>query len=550
MLVSCLIYSDVIHHEFVYDDYELVVNNAAIRDFSLNGIFSLFKNRDYANFLPIRMLSYSLDYLIWKENPVGYHITNIVLHAMNSALVIIFTSLLLNKSNRREKKGANAFSAVAAGLFFAVHPLHVEAVAWISGRKEVLYSFFFLSGMIVHICRRNNPGFMGGGAGFVAVVVCMVASQLSKGTAVAFPFAVLLIDILFFMNEKKLKMADWMEHAGLFAVTFSIVAVNMKMAVENETYFGLFGGNVTAHILTIVKIVPFYLSKTIWPFNLSIEYGVPVSYSLIDRTVLLSVGILASGIAAVIFLWKRVPMAAFGILFFVVALGPTLNVIPFGVFAADRYTYLALMGPAVVAALISGNIKECRGIKRTASSLLMLAFLLLFIYATHIRNADWENQETLWKSAVNVSPGVARAHVGLGRVYMFDNRFDEAETQFRKALESEPDDVNTYVNLSLLYVRSGKPEKAAEILSEGLVYHPGEISLCYNMSASCLALGDYECAARFLAPVMAVKPDYLMTKHLFPVILNKLREDLGEMKYGEFIKSLNISGKESSRERR
>jgi protein O-mannosyl-transferase len=529
-------YRDVLHHKFVYDDFELVVKNAGIRDLNFRGAATMMFNKRSLNYLPMRMLSYAVDYHFWKLNPAGYHITNIVLHAADCLLVFYLVLYLLTRVAVVPWGMARAVAAAGvSAAFFAVHPIHVEAVTWVSGRKDVLYSFFFLVGSIAFIRYRvkGEPTRFRGG--YIVSLLCLGAAMMSKGTAISYPFVLLLFDLLFPVIARRTSLSQRVqEHFFMFLGLAIFFALDMRLAAREGMISSPFGGGVASHIFTVVKIVPFYLGLIFLPIHLSAVYDVASSHSIAEPAVILSVLAMAVLIGVFIYCRRREPLVSFSIGWFLLLLGPTLNIVPFGTFAADRYAYLALLGVCLVAGLVFDRVARIGRAANAAAWVVLICSLVACCQISHVRNADWKDQITFWSATKKTTPRSAKVRVGLGLAYIMYKQYDKALAELETAKKLDPEYVDDYIGLALYYLTVREPKKALGVLEEGLKYDPYNIELHYYVAMSYYDLGKYKSSATIFATVVRADPFYKKSRHYLYMSLKRLSKTMPYEQYQRF----------------
>ncbi len=542
--LAVVLYLPTINYDFVYDDYTLIVNNHDIQEFNVESIKTLFFNRNTVNFLPARMFVYALIYHYNQLNPVPYHIVNIILHALNSLLVFGITCLIAGGMGRNGKGAETAgavFAGVVAALIFAAHPLHVEAVTWVSGLKDVLSTFFCLAGFIAYLTYRIKGDSGGFRAGYMIALIAFIFAVLSKATALPFPFALLFFDIIFAETARRTELSQRIqEHVFLFIVMGGLFTLNYVMAQKNLMIENVVGGGMFLHVLTIVKIIPFYLLKIIWPVDLSIIYDIPAASSLLDPAVIISLLALVLLTAFIIYFRKRNPALSFGTGFFVIMLGPTLNVIPFGTLAADRYVYLPLFGICLAAGVVAGEMFDRGVVPRAVAAALVIVVGAGMIYGVEKRNPDWRDPISLWESTVETVPESAKALASLGGAYLREKRFDDAMNVFRRALKADKTFPATYVGMGLYYLTKNENMKALNILQEGLKYGSGNINLLYHIGIAYYNLGEYLSAVRVFAAVDSAKPNYKSVGRYMQLTLSELKKELSREDFMNLIMSIQM----------
>lgn len=529
---------DTLHHRFVYDDFELVVKNRDIRDLSAQGLSRIFFGKDYLNFLPLRMLSYAIDYHFWKLDPFGYHLTNVILHAANSLLVfyMVLYMLAVVASPRWERA---IFAAAAAAAFFALHPIHVEAVTWVSGRKDLLYSFFTLIGFYAFVRYRVRGEPVKFRGGYVVALLCLCAALISKGTAVSLPFVFLLFDLLFPGIARRTSLSQRIqEHVFFFLTMAVILGLDIKLASREDMFTGPFGGGLASHIFTIVKVVPFYLRMIFWPHPLSAVYETVVSRSIFEPVVLVSIATMAVVSALFIYWRRRAAPAAFALGWFLLMLGPTLNIVPFGTFAADRYVYLALFGICVLAGMFFGRLAGLRGPVKYAAVVILLVLFAACYQASHARNADWKDEIAFWSAAAKTQPRAAKVHVGLGMAYLREKNYEKALPELEAGRRLDPEFSTAYVGLGLYYLTLMDFKKAKEVLEEGLRRDAGDIELYYYYGMTNYNLEHYKIAVRMFFAVNQAIPGFMESNRYLRLSLKRLSEVLPSEEYQRFVDNL------------
>ena len=311
-----------------WDDGEYVTENTLIRDISPASIKGMFVEPVSSNFHPLTIFSFAVEYKFAGLNPFFYHLTNLVIHLLNTGFVFLFIYLLC-------RNGPVAF---LTALLFGIHPLHVESVAWISERKDVLYTFFYLSSLIAYIryLERANAG------AYVLSFLLFILSCLAKSMAVTLPAVLLLID---YYRSGKLTRGNIIAKVHFFAVSaaVSFIAVMTQRAQEViERTQEVFGSLMNVYVA--VKGICFYLWKIIIPVHLSAIYPMPPAVR--GGELALDIAVVAALSLAIYFSRKKSRIYIFGGLFFLITILPVLKFIPIGnaIFAADRYTYVPSIG--------------------------------------------------------------------------------------------------------------------------------------------------------------------------------------------------------------
>jgi len=371
--------------------------------------------------------------------PAGFHAVNIAIHAGNAVLAFSLFSRLA----RREGLGERAAGGLACfgALLFALHPIQTEAVTYVSGRSTSLAALFSLASLLAWIegRARGRPAL----AGLSAVL--FAAALLVKETAVVVPVALLLWETGNVHPEfdPSPPRIPW--------IHFGVLAAAAIAALSSSMYRHLFATSleargIGANLATQANAI-FHLAGGLLRFDrLNADPMFPVIDSWTVAVALQGAAILAL-LAIGVMLLRRRPAIAFGILWFFLCLAPTNSILPRLDVANDRQLYLALLGPAWLAAWAIGKVASKRRAAAVAAGLLLVLFLGA---ATHLRNRVYANEIVFWEDVVWKSPGNGRVFNNLGYAYALASRSDDAEAAFRRALALDPRDVRAGVNLRLL----------------------------------------------------------------------------------------------------
>ena len=328
---TALTYAGSFDGGFVADDVPMVRDNPLIRSLDLDRLERIFTSFDDANYVPLKVLSLAVDRRVWGPAPLGFHVTNLVLH--------IVSALLVHRILLRLELGA--LRALCVALLWAVHPLQVESVAWISERKNVLSGVFFFAAFRVYLSFSES----GRAIAYLGVLALYLLALLSKMNTMVLPAVCLAYEATF---RFRLRRRDWLASLPLFALGALVGWYNLAgNPVHGARYHG---GSPIVTWLTSSVVVMRYLRNALLPTDLTFWYRIPLRHSPLDPAVLLSLFALV-GIAVGTLGWiRRRVRLAFWVLWFGITLGPMLNLIPFPSLIQDRYMYLPLVGLLVLAA--------------------------------------------------------------------------------------------------------------------------------------------------------------------------------------------------------
>ncbi|MCX6348072.1 MAG: tetratricopeptide repeat protein [Candidatus Aureabacteria bacterium] len=488
--------------EFVgWDDNVMVFDNPLIKKLDLRSAGEIFSRFYYAPYVPLVLLSYSLEYHFFKLDAVFYHLTNLLLHAL--AAVLVF--LLL------KKLGASAPASLAAALFFGIHPLRVESVVWITERKDVLSGVFFLLALLAYLrvlgrreaandAERRRPLW------YALTLVLFLLSLLSKPTVAPFPLVLILID---WLEGRKISPGSIAGKIPFFllAIAFSAVAVIVQYSPGAEQSSLKAGW--TDPLIGLTNII-FYLGKTLFPIRLSAFYSYPRPISLFLPGFLFPLLLLGALAALVVRSLRFTRVVAAAAVFFLVMLLPVLKLLPFGEeFArADRYTYLPSVGLAALVGI--GGELAWRSGRRGIKTILIFAGTLSALFLALLsgaRSTIWSDTVTLFTDVLRKHPGVAVAYANMGTAYGHRGQYEKELECYRRYLEIRPHRKQIYQNVALAYQQMGDYEKEADAYRV-LLEDQGESPRLYNLLGVALGrLEKYREAIACFERAVNLKPD-------------------------------------------
>lgn len=444
-----MVYSNSFGHEFLlnWDDEWYVVRNEWIRGLTPEHIKNAFTRVYLWNYAPMHLISYMIDYEIMQLSPVIYHVTNVGIHILNGFLVYRILHAL----------HGSVFAALAGGLFFLVHPVQVESVAWISERKNVLSILFFLASLLAYISHRHTAG----RRAYIFSLALFVMAILTKSIAVVLPPVLVLHDYFFPTRPDDRLTASLRKTMPYFvlALGFGLAAVSHQ-SVTDGIYFG---NDRLGAFLTLPVIFFKYIQLILHPVNLSAFYHVPVVKEV------WSVGWIAS-VAAVfavlgfLIRWGascRKNPAGFWTALALISLAPVLQIIPMTTPMNDRYLYLPMLGiSGLFAMLVSRLSRDGSTIRKTAARIGILALVAVLGNLSLSQTAVWENSLTLWSHAAQKSPESPLAHQKYGEAMFAYGNYAKAAAQFSRAIDLGRDDAYVRIRRGVAYRRIGQYDLA------------------------------------------------------------------------------------------
>ena len=458
-LVVFAIYGRTAGYDFVlYDDMTYIVNNERLKDgLSLSNIFWSFTTPYFANWHPLTWLSYLLDIELFGLEPKGFHRTNVLIHALNSVMLLSWLSAAT------KRLWPSAFVA----LLFAIHPLHVESVAWISERKDVLSMFFVLATLITYTRYVRNPS----SRIYVAVELLFVCALLAKPMAITLPLVLLLLDYWPYRRLSEARPLRSLVTEKIPLLVISALSAVLTLIAQTR------GGGITPiddwplmrRPLTAMASYGTYAFQTAFPTQLSVFY--PRYWGAEFWLVSLG-GALFVGTVSYLALrtLKNHPYLAVGWGWFLVTLIPVIGIVQVGSVAhADRYTYIPQVGLLIaITWLIAHLVTAYPRIKPPIVALGLVASLLLSV-AAYKQVGVWKNSETLFQNALVRSNNSEWLHWALGKTLMESKRYEEAHAQFDQALELKPAYPMALYTKAQLLLETGRLDEAESCVQQILV---------------------------------------------------------------------------------
>jgi len=497
-VVTFLVYGASLTNAFVrFDDGLLIYENPAIRSITPRTLWTIFTSYDPELYIPLTFLSYQLDYLIGGTTPTIYHIQNLLWHTCNALLVAWLMLLLTRKS----------WIALFGGLLFAVHPLHTEAVAWASARKDVLSTFFFLASLIAYLTYRG-----GNRRAYWWSLLTFLLGLLAKVTVLTLPVVLLLLD---FVQNRPFTRRALAEKIPFFLLSalFAIIAWIGKTQVLGSS-------TLAEKLLMAPRGAMFYLEKIFAPVDLSVLYPFSGAVTLArpDIAVSLAIFVLLTLASLILIRWTR--NIVFGIGFFFVTVSPTLLNFAKGdtfYFASDRYAYVPSIGIFFLFAL--GLARLCsEHLKRPCITAACLLLAGLAVVAA-LQAQTWKNTETLFRQALRVSPQSYVAHVNLGNVERYRGDAAKAITAYREALailkrEGRPgsalarSESKILSNLASAEREQGDLTTARSTFEEALRLNPGNVYALLGLGIVAGQQGNTAEAEQFYRKAILAAPDF------------------------------------------
>ena len=550
--IGFFLYGIALRGDFIFDDYA-VIDTVRHFTFSLENIFFELRSLAY--------LSFSLNLAFFGNKPFFYHLFNILIHIGNSFLVYLLLHLTLQVSFFKQVKEKGLICFLGA-LVFLIHPLQTQAVSYIAQRMESLVVLFYLSSLYFYIrARIEKKNWFYSAAAFLALLASM-----TKETSLTLPLTVVLYDFLFISKNliKLFKKPFWLL---LFLVVFGryflaiilpeVMAnktenVSVGQVISQETIVTYETENINRHnyLLTQMEVIPKYIQLVFLPLGQRLDYDFPLVTSFKQGSTPLYFSSLILILLLAVLSLKKFRLAAFGTIFFFLALMPSSSIFPIDDLIFEHRVYLPLLGFVFVfleAVIRFASIKKEKLLK--AGRLFLLSWFLIFSFLTLKRNFLWSDKLRFWRDNYFKEPEKARViknygvqlvragrlteglelinqavakepdhpeyHLALAKIYQTHKEYDKAEAEYREVLKRcirSNEKVSNYYSLGIVQFKQEKTEEAIEsfnqVLKNDSRHYPSLMGLCTIYQAR----GEYQEAIRFCEQALDIN-NQLKTVH-------------------------------------
>lgn len=509
---TLLVYAPVRHFGFIdLDDPGYVYDNPHVTaGLTWNGIVWAFTTGHAANWHPVTWLSHMLDVELFGLAAGWHHATNVALHVV--ATVLLFGLLV-------RLTAAIGRSAFVAGLF-ALHPLHVESVAWIAERKDVLSTVFWLLttwAYVAHVA-PSRSGLMRGPGGTIVLLATYALGLLSKPMLVTLPFTLLLLD-LWPLNRAAdpWRVRSWWplvrEKLPLLAMAAASSVVTFLVQQQGGAVSSLSVAPWPVRLSNALLAYVVYLRRTVWPVDLALFY--PYSMSVAAAPIVIAAVVLAAVTWLAVRLARRSPYLLVGWLWYLGTLVPVIGLVQVGTQSmADRYTYVPLIG--IFIAVAWGVINLLAGRARLLVAIGAVAAVVAAGTAARAQIHHWRDSLSVWQHAVDVTRGNYRAHNSLGAVLGNQGRTAEAIRHFEEALRLGPDRSEAHHihhNLGRALADSGRTDDAISHYREALRVKPDFAEAHNNLGLALVRLGRVDEALRHYQEAVRIDPELTVAQN-------------------------------------
>ncbi|MEI7725300.1 MAG: hypothetical protein WCK09_09365 [Bacteroidota bacterium] len=456
-----------------WDDEKYVTSNTMIKELSLENIGHMFSKQVNGTYIPLPLLSYSIEYKLFGDNPLPFHTTNLFLHILSTLLVFWILRLLK----------LDIIYAAFGALLFGIHPMRVESVAWITERKDVMYGFFYLASMVAYIIYVNNKP--QNSKLLLLSVLLFLCSLLSKIEAVTLPLTLLLVDFLLLRTDyiklirEKIPFFILSLLFGLLGV-YIIYRVGLKVPdfLKSDHAFSF-----SEKFLFGLYSLTGYVIKFFVPYSQCGIYSYPVMTGWTGVWISFLNPVLI-GLLIILVWWslRKTRAIAFGALFFLFSVFFLLQIVAVGNgFFADRYTYIAYFGLIFITVWIAAYFGIKNSIWKISGIIVLSIFVLTCSALTFSRSRIWQDDVSLWTDVINQNPGRSmEPYANRGVAYTVKHEWDNALADFTTALLIDPKSEGVFSDRGIVYAFTGEPLKAIADFSVSIGMNPKNAKALFN----------------------------------------------------------------------
>jgi len=520
--VSLGVYANTLFNGFVYDDFDQVLKNSWITDIrNIPAIFSSptwsFSTEDSSHskfnyYRPMMHLIYMAEYPIFGLKPWGWHLLNIIFHAMNSIMVFLIAFRLFNKQgtfnppqiSNLKSQISNLMPALIAAILFATHPINTEVVAWVAGIPELSFTLFYLISFYLYISQR-----------YLLSSFFFFMAAISKETALTLPIFLFVYDYAFRRDSSSSKRnyinyIPFVIATGIYMLMRIYALGGMAPQKPRHDYLSSF-----QYFINVFPLIIQYFEKLILPINLNNFHVLHPVYSILEPKAIISLSLTISFLTLLFLIRRGSSLAFFALLWILIPLLPVLYIPGVGENTfAERYLYLSSGGFSILGAYLFTNALyklEDRKIGGAIKKVLITSICViigLYTTGTIKRNLVWANNMALWFDIVQKSPDSAMAHYNMGGEYYANGQSDLAIVEFQKAIEIAPNYADAHYNLGAVYQNKGLLEKAISQYRYALNLAPNSVDAYFNLGVIYTQLNSFEEAVLAFQEALRIKPDY------------------------------------------
>lgn len=515
--ISVTLYANTLKNGFVYDDKYTIVDNILIKDisnltalFDRNGYFGRSRETTYR---PIVTFTYFIDYAVFGLKPLGYHLTNILLHTVNGVLLYIFFTHFIS---RQVPGGYQTISTrltknlpLLVSLLFITNPALTEAINAISFREDLLVFLFYMSALNLYLLSKSKFAEINHSSSLylfytASWLLLYALALLSKEMALTLPLVIYCFEYLYYKDSKRNPTVFNLPNLGCIIITI----------IYAYFYFYYFSSPKEVHswrlierLLTISWIALSYMKVVIFPVSLSVEHNIEPVRHFFSLSFIAPAGVMLLIMAYLIIYRNR--LISFGIAFFLITLLPVYNIVPIMNPFAERYLYLPTSGFAFTVGLVICRIRWnlTSKIKILTLAIIVFSIVSMNVASSIRRNGTWKSDYLLKKDIIRKMPKSSNAHAAVGYFYQEKGQLTEAIQEYQIALKLYPYDSNTHNNLGLIYAEQGRLIEAVQHFKITIKLEPNNAEGYNNLGLAYVGMNKFSESIQYYKEAIALEPN-------------------------------------------
>lgn len=507
IILGIVLYFHTFHVPFYYDDYDSIVGDPLIKDINNFIQFPNFLDAIHSRF--ISGFTLALNFHFGVLDLLGYHLVNLLIHLINSALVMLLINLTLKTPRLKNKYSSNEqiLFILICGIIFVAHPLQTQAVTYIIQRMTALATMFFVSSIIFYVKARlamKNSEYSISKKIITILFFCMsiiafIWGLWSKQIAASLPVILVIYEFLFLREEEKI---NWKKVALviiplILIIGAAIITIGLPSETEEISRKDYF--------LTELNVIVTYLRLSVLPTSLNLDYDYPIYTSLFNVPTIISLIIILALFFLSIKTFKKNPLLSFSVLWFFITLSIESSFIPIRDVIVEHRVYLPLIGFSIFFASIILLIPHKYNILKYGT---LTFFIVFYSVSTFERNILWNDPVAMWTDAIQKSPNKVRPIFFRGFVYLHNGEVDKAIYDFNHVISLDKNYYRAYDNLGVAYQEKKDYKTALIFLNEAIRLRPNSPYSYNNRASAYILLGRYDDALNDLNKAISITANY------------------------------------------
>jgi tetratricopeptide (TPR) repeat protein len=520
-LFATALYLPTLRNGFVWDDIYMVgnpdvhtLNTASVKRIFTSNFWEVIESQS-GMYRPLTVLTFLTDYHAHGENAGAFHLTNTILNAVVCALVFLVLLALFDAP----------LLAMLAALLFAAFPMHVENVAWVSGRTDIIATLFMLASLLCHAIWRRKGGVI------LPVIawLCLALALLGKELAIVLPGVIVLYELLVPRADYEKpapRLRGWPTVAGMVVIAGVYLAVRRRLFGSSLIFFARFTHGAAQAVAFTFSIVAHYTYKLLWPFRLNAESDFYPPASFFNVHTLVGIVVVTLTVFSLV-RWRRHRAVVFAIAVLACGLAPVLNILPLNQVLAERFLYFPSIGWVLLVALL---VMRAVAWRRMPVLVAFCALLVACSARTITRTFDWKDEMTLFQKTVETAGDNPRARGNLGVTLYQKERYQESLEQFQKAVALRPDYAAAWHGMGRTEAKMGHSAEALQDVSRAVELAPDNAVYVNSLGIMQMQNRMWADAAQSFRRVLELRPRHLHARFNLGLALYQQRDFAGAVR--------------------